>query len=81
MANFMDQVSGFIEVAAEYDFPSTGAQHSFSDLRNKKISVFKNEGSLTTGYLCENRVPIRSILIYWMREKKVANRVQTSKAF
>ena len=64
MANFMDQVSGFTEAEEEYVFPSTGAQCSFSDLRNKKTSVFKNEGSLSTGYLCENRVPIGSVLIY-----------------
>ena len=50
MANFMDQVSGFPEVAAEDVFPFTGAQHSFSDFRNQKVEteVFKNESSLKT---------------------------------
>lgn len=80
MPNFIDQVSGFTKVAVENVFPSTGAQHSLSNLRNK-ISVFKNEGSLSTGYPCENQVPIRLILIYQMKEERVASRVQTSKAF
>lgn len=79
MSDFMDQVSGFPEVAVEDVFPFTGARHS--DFRNQKVKteVFKNESSLKMRALQESGA--NQVNFYWMREKRVTSRNQTSKGF